>query len=143
METNLTGTFFMSQQMGRHLIDSGRPGCIINMGSTHGLVGMAGRSTYGISKGAITHMARMLAIEWAEHGIRVNTIAPGRVDSKSPARAETSGDPKYLETILKRVPLQRFATVEDVAEAVRYLASPAAAYITGQTLVLDGGLTVQ
>ncbi len=143
MGTNVTGTFFMSQRMGRHLIDSGRPGCIINMGSTHGLVGMAERSTYGISKSAITHMTRMLAIEWAEHGIRVNTIAPGRVDSKSPSRAATSGDPKYLEMILKRIPLRCFTTVEDVAEAVRYLASPAAACITGQTLVLDGGLTVQ
>jgi NAD(P)-dependent dehydrogenase (short-subunit alcohol dehydrogenase family) len=129
--------------MGRHLIDSGRPGCIINMGSTHGLVGMAGRSTYGISKAAISHMTRMLAIEWAEHGIRVNAIAPGRVDSKSPQRAATSGDTKYLESALNRIPLKRFTTVEDVAEAVRYLASPAAACITGQTLVLDGGLTAQ
>jgi len=143
MATNVTGTFFMSQRMGRHLIDSGRPGCIINMGSTHGLVGMAGRSTYGISKAAISHMTRMLAIEWAEHGIRVNAIAPGRVDSKSPQRAATSGDAKYLESALNRIPLRRFTTVEDVAEAVRYLASPAAACITGQTLVLDGGLTAQ
>jgi NAD(P)-dependent dehydrogenase (short-subunit alcohol dehydrogenase family) len=141
--TNVTGTFFMSQQMGRYLIDNGRPGCIINMGSTHGLVGMSGRSTYGISKAAISQMTRMLAIEWAEHGIRVNAIAPGRVDSKSPARAATSNDPKYLESALNRIPLRRFATVEDVAEAVRYLASPAAACITGQTLVLDGGLTAQ
>jgi len=143
MATNVTGTFFMSQRMGRHLIDGGRPGCIINMGSTHGLVGMAGRSTYGISKAAISHMTRMLAIEWAEHGIRVNAIAPGRVDSKSPARAATSNDPKYLESALNRIPLKRFTTVEDVAEAVRYLASSAAACITGQTLVLDGGLTAQ
>ncbi|MBI3936005.1 MAG: SDR family oxidoreductase, partial [Betaproteobacteria bacterium] len=75
--TNLTGTFFMSQQMGRHLISSKRPGLIINLASTHGLVGFAQRSTYGISKAAIIHMTRMLAFEWAEHGIRVNAIAPG------------------------------------------------------------------
>ena len=141
--TNVTGTFFVSQRMGRHLIGTGRPGCIINMGSTHGLVGAAGRSTYGISKAAIMHMTRMLAIEWAEHGIRVNAIAPGRVESNSPQRAATAADPQYLEAALNRIPLRRFATVEEVAETVRYLASPAAAYITGQTLVLDGGVTVQ
>jgi len=141
--TNVTGTFFVSQRMGRHLVDSGRPGCIINMGSTHGLMGAAERSTYGISKAAIMHMTRMLAIEWAEYGIRVNAIAPGRVESNSPQRAATAADPKYLESALNRIPLRRFATVEDVAETVRYLASPAAAYITGQTLVLDGGVTVQ
>jgi NAD(P)-dependent dehydrogenase (short-subunit alcohol dehydrogenase family) len=141
--TNVAGTFFVSQRMGRHLVAGGRPGCIINMGSTHGLVGAAGRSTYGISKAAIMHMTRMLAIEWAEYGIRVNAIAPGRVESNSPQRAATSNDPQYLEMVLKRVPLRRFATVEDVAEAVRYLASPAASYITGHTLVLDGGVTVQ
>lgn len=141
--TNVTGTFFISQWMGRHLIGCGRPGCIINIGSTHGLVGAAGRSSYGISKAAIMHMTRMLAIEWAEYGIRVNAIAPGRVESNSPQRAATTADPQYLEAALNRIPLRRFATVEDVAETVRYLASPAAAYITGQTLVLDGGVTVQ
>ena len=139
--TNLTGTFFVSQQMGRHLIGSGRPGCIISIASTHGVVGMALRSTYGISKAAIIHMTRMLAIEWAEHGIRVNAIAPGRVESGSPARAATLADPKYREAMLDRIPLHQFCTAEDVAGAVRYLASPQAAYITGQTLLLDGGLT--
>lgn len=143
MNTNLTGTFFMCQSMGRYLVANSNSGCIINMGSTHGLVGAAERSTYGISKAAIMHMTRMLAIEWAEYGIRVNAIAPGRVESNSPQRAATAVDPQYLEMALKRIPLRRFATVQDVAQTVRYLASPAAAYITGQTLVLDGGVTVQ
>lgn len=141
IRTNLTGTFFMSQQMGRHLIGSGRPGCIISIASTHGAVGMAQRSTYGISKAAIMHMTKMLAVEWAEHGIRVNAIAPGRVESGSPARAATLADSKYREAMLNRVPLHRFCTSEEVAGAVCYLASPQAAYITGQTLLLDGGLT--
>lgn len=141
MGANLTGTFFLTQHMGRHLIGSKRPGCIISIASTHGLVGRAERSTYGIAKAGIIHMTRMLAIEWAEHGIRVNAIAPGRVDSMSPARAATAADPKYLESALKRVPLRRFCSLEEVAQAVCYLASPRAEYITGQTLVLDGGLT--
>ena len=137
--TNLTGAFFISQQMGRHLIGSGRPGCIISIASTHGVLGVAQRSTYGISKAAMIHMTRMLAIEWAQHGIRVNAIAPGRVDT--PSRAGSYSDPKYIESMLNRVPLHRFGTSDEVAAAACYLASPEAAYITGQTLFLDGGLT--
>ena len=143
MEINLAGTFFFSQRMGRHLVDVQRPGCIINITSTHGLVGFATRSVYGISKAGIIQMTRMLAIEWAQYGIRVNAIAPGRVDSQSPARAENLADPNYMKMVMARVPLGRSATVEEVAAAVCFLASEEAAYITGQTLVLDGGLTSQ
>jgi NAD(P)-dependent dehydrogenase (short-subunit alcohol dehydrogenase family) len=140
--TNLTGTFFMTQQIGRHFIGSGRPGCIVNIASVHGLVGAAGRSTYGISKAAIIHMTRMLAIEWAGYGIRVNAIAPGRMDTSSPSRAATAANPSYMAAMLDRIPLHRLVTVEEVAAATCYLASPQAASITGQTLILDGGLTV-
>ena len=139
MQTNVTGTFFMCQQMGRHLVGGGRPGSIVNMASTHGVVGLAGRLIYGTSKAAIIHMTKMLAIEWAQHGIRVNAIAPGTVET--PSRAVFLADPKTRETMLNRVPLHRFGTAEEVAAAVRYLVSPEAAYITGHTLMMDGGLT--
>ena len=139
MQPNLTGTFFMCQQMGRHLIGSGRPGCIINMASTHGIVALAERLVYGVSKAAVMHMTKMLAIEWAQHGIRVNSIAPGTVDT--PSRAAFLSDPKTREMMLDRVPLHRLGTADEVAAAVCYLASPEAAYITGHTLVMDGGLT--
>jgi 2-deoxy-D-gluconate 3-dehydrogenase len=129
----------MSQQMGRHLVARGAPGCIVNIASTHGLVGLAGRSVYGIAKAGMIHMTRMLAIEWAEHRIRVNAVAPGRVDT--PSRAASLAEPGYLEAALARVPLGRFTTAGEVAAAVCYLADPAAEYVTGQTLVLDGGLT--
>ena len=138
---NLTGTFFMTQQMGRHLIGAKRPGCIISISSTHAVIGAAERSTYGVGKAGVVHMARMLAIEWAEYGIRVNTVAPGRLDTESPSRASTSSDPKYMQAMIDKIPLHRLCTVEDVAGAVSYLASDAASYITGQTLMLDGGLT--
>jgi NAD(P)-dependent dehydrogenase (short-subunit alcohol dehydrogenase family) len=140
--TNLSGTFYMSQALGRYLVDARRKGLIINMCSTHGIVGFANRAAYGISKAGVMHMTRMLAIEWAEHGIRVNAVAPGRVETESPGRVGPSTDPAYLELAKKRIPLGRFCPVGDVAEAVRYLASPAAGYITGHTLVLDGGVTV-
>jgi len=139
IDVNLKGTFFMSQQMGRHLVKAGKPGCIVSIASTHGLVALASRSAYGIAKAAVMQMTRMLAIEWAEHGIRVNAVAPGRVDT--PSRAWSLGEPGYRESALARIPLRRFGTVDEVAAAVSYLVSPAASYITGQTLVLDGGLT--
>ena len=139
INTGLTGTFFMSQQMGRHLVQSKRPGSIISIASTHGLVALNLRSTYGIAKAGVMHMTRMLAIEWAEHGIRVNAVAPGRVDT--PSRAPTLSEPGYKEKAIGRIPLKRFGSVDDVTAAVRYLASPGASYVTGQTLVLDGGLT--
>jgi NAD(P)-dependent dehydrogenase (short-subunit alcohol dehydrogenase family) len=142
MAVNLRGTFFLTQQIGRHLIAGSRPGAIVNIASTHGLIGAAERSVYGISKGALIQMTRMLAVEWAEHGIRVNAIVPGRLDTPSPARAVRTTDPAYMDAMRARIPLQRLTTADEVAAAVCYLASPQAASITGQTLVLDGGLTV-
>jgi 2-deoxy-D-gluconate 3-dehydrogenase len=137
--TNLTGTFFMSQEMGRQLLAARRPGSIINIASTHGLVGLPERAAYSIAKGAMIHMARVLAVEWAAHGIRVNAVVPGRVDTAS--RAGSLADPGYRDMALNRIPLRRFATADEIAAAVCYLASPQAAYVTGQALVLDGGLT--
>lgn len=141
MDVNLRGTFFLTQEVGRHLIAAGRGGCIVNIGSTHALIGAPERSTYGISKAALVGMTRMLAVEWAEHGIRVNAIAPGRLVTDSPSRAEKGADRAYMEAMLKRIPLRRQATAEEVAATVAYLASPAAVAMTGQLLVLDGGLT--
>jgi NAD(P)-dependent dehydrogenase (short-subunit alcohol dehydrogenase family) len=141
MTVNVTGTFFLTQCFGRGLMAAKRAGAIVNIASTHGFVGAPERSTYGISKAALIHMTRMLAIEWAEHGIRVNAVAPGRLDTPSPSRADTLGDPGYMQAMLARIPLHRLATVEEVAAAVCYLAGPQAASVTGHTLVLDGGLT--
>lgn len=141
MAVNVRGTFFLTQAVGRALIASGRGGAMVNIASTHALAGAPERSTYGISKAALVGMTRMLAIEWAEHGIRVNAVAPGRLATPSPSRAEKGADQDYMDGMLDRIPLHRLATVEEVAAAVVYLAGPAAASITGQVLVLDGGLT--
>ena len=141
IETNARGTFFLTQQAGRHWIARQEPGCVVNVVSAHGLVGAAERSTYGISKAAIVHMTKMLAVEWGGHGIRVNAVAPGRMQTDSPSRADKGADEDYMAAMLKRIPLHRLAAADEVAAAVCFLASPAAAAITGQTLVLDGGLT--
>lgn len=130
----------MSQQMGRQLIAAGRKGGIISIASTHGAVGVANFSAYGISKAGISHMTRMLAIEWASHGIRVNAIAPGTTETRT--RAESlRADPARRQTLIERIPVRRFCTEEEVAGLASYLASPQADYITGQTLLIDGGLT--
>jgi NAD(P)-dependent dehydrogenase (short-subunit alcohol dehydrogenase family) len=139
--TNVTGTFFLTQQIGRYLIAQHAPGRIITISSAHALVGAAERSAYGISKAALLQMTRMLAVEWAEYGITVNAVAPGRLDTTSPSRAGTGSNKDYMEAMLKRIPLHRLATAEEVAAAAVFLAGPGAASITGQTIVIDGGLT--
>jgi len=137
---NVTGTFFLTQHAGRHMIAAGRGGAIVNIASTHAVMGAPERSTYGIAKAAIVQMTRMLAIEWARDKIRVNAIAPGRMETASPSRAEKGSDPKYMAAMLERIPLHRLCTAEEVAAAVVYLAGPQAASVTGQVLMLDGGL---
>jgi NAD(P)-dependent dehydrogenase (short-subunit alcohol dehydrogenase family) len=141
MAVNIRGTFFLTQQVGRHLIAAGKGGCIVNIASTHALAGTAERSTYGISKAALVGMTRMLAVEWAAYGIRVNAVAPGRLETPSPSRAEKGADRGYMDAMLARIPLHRLASAEEVAATVAYLVSPAAASMTGRVLVLDGGLT--
>jgi NAD(P)-dependent dehydrogenase (short-subunit alcohol dehydrogenase family) len=140
LDTNLKGGFFLAQQFGRHCIAKGRGGAIVSIASTHGMTGIAGRSVYGISKAGIIQMTRMLAVEWAPHNIRVNAVAPGTV--LTPSRAELLSDPLNRDRMLARIPSGRFITPEEVAAAVVYLASPAAAAVTGHTLVVDGGITV-
>jgi NAD(P)-dependent dehydrogenase (short-subunit alcohol dehydrogenase family) len=139
IDTNLRGTFLLTQRFGRHCIAQKRPGAIVTLASTHGLTGIAGRSVYGIAKAGLIQMTRMLAIEWAGHGIRANAVAPATVLTAS--RAEMLSDPKARERMLARIPIGRFVTPDEVAAAVVYLASDAAASITGQVLAIDGGLT--
>jgi 2-deoxy-D-gluconate 3-dehydrogenase len=136
---NLRGAYFLSQAFARDCLAADRPGAIVSLASTHGMTGLANRSVYGISKGGIIQMTRMLAIEWARHGIRVNAIAPTTV--LTPSRQQLLSDPQRREAMLARIPTGRFATEDEIAAAVLYLASPAAASITGHTLPIDGGLT--
>jgi NAD(P)-dependent dehydrogenase (short-subunit alcohol dehydrogenase family) len=141
MAINVTGTFFLTQQIGRHLLARQTPGRIITVVSTAALVGQTERAVYGISKAALIQMTRMLAIEWAEHGIAVNAVAPGRLNTESPSRAGTGSNKAYMDAMLKRIPMHRLATVEEVAGAISFLAGPAGGTITGQVIVVDGGLT--
>ncbi len=141
MAVNVTGSYLMAQHVARHLIEAGRSGCIINIASTFTVIGAANVSAYGISKAAIGGITRHLAVEWAPYGIRVNAVAPGSVKTK--LRAEImAADPARTEANLAKIPMQRLGTPEDMAGAVSYLASPAAAYVNGHVLSVDGGLTI-
>ncbi|MDA0785767.1 MAG: glucose 1-dehydrogenase [Proteobacteria bacterium] len=141
MRINVTGTYMMTQAVARHLIEAGRPGQIINIASTFTTVGAVNVSPYGISKAAIGGLVRHLAAEWAPHDIRVNAVAPGT--SMTRLRAEImEKDPARRDAGLAKIPLGRFTEPADIAGAVSYLASPAAAYVTGHVLAVDGGMTV-
>ncbi|WP_368415836.1 SDR family NAD(P)-dependent oxidoreductase [Falsiroseomonas sp.] len=139
MDVNLKGTYFLTTGYARRCIATARAGAVVMLASTHGLTGLAGRSVYGISKGGIVQMTRMLAIEWAERGVRVNAVAPATVIT--PSRAQMLADPARRAAMLERLPQRRFPTAEDVAAAVRYLGGAEAASVTGQILAVDGGLT--
>jgi NAD(P)-dependent dehydrogenase (short-subunit alcohol dehydrogenase family) len=140
VDVNLTGMFLCSQAFGRRMIGSGG-GAIVNMASVTGLRGSAPELldsiAYTSTKGAVIAFTRDLAVKWARHGIRVNAIAPGWFDTDlSHTVIERSG-----ETLLGTIPLHRLGGDTDLAGAVAYLASPASAYVTGHTLVVDGGVS--
>ncbi len=141
MTVNIDGTFYMAQQMARHLVETGREGLIINLASTFSVIGVPNVSAYGVSKTAIAGMTRHLAAEWAPHGIRVNAIGPGSTETKI-RRELMARDPNRRAANMAKIPLQRFGDPADVAGAASYLASDDARYMTGHLLMIDGGLTI-
>jgi NAD(P)-dependent dehydrogenase (short-subunit alcohol dehydrogenase family) len=141
LDVNLKGVFFMAQAVGRQMRDqSPKGGSIINMASIMGLVGYYQRAAYCSSKAGVVNLTRVLAVEWAEHDIRVNAVCPTFVDTPL-TRPMFESQPAFLEDILHRTLLGRLATPEEVAAAVVFLASPGAAMIHGHALPVDGGWT--
>ena len=140
MGVNLKGLFFVTQAVARPMIDRGY-GRIVSLSSQAGLVGIRRHAVYSASKGGVNMLTRVLALEWAPHGITVNAIAPTFI--RTPGTAERLDDPDFAADVLSRIPVGRFGTTADVAAAVLYLASPAAGLVTGTVLPLDGGWTAQ
>jgi len=138
LDVNLTGAFLTCQVFGARMIAAGR-GSIVNIASITGAeMGTPGRAAYAASKAGLVGLTRVLGIEWAGRGVRVNAIEPGPVRTPMVERAIADGILDERE-IVDRVPAGRLAEPDDVARAVLLLASPEAAFITGQTLVVDGG----
>lgn len=140
MNVNAKGLFFCCQAAGRIMLDQGH-GRIINMGSQAGLVGIRDHAVYSASKGAVNMLTKVLALEWSERGVNVNAVAPTFI--RTPGTAERLDDPEFAAEVLARIPAGRVGTTADVAGAVIYLASPAAALVTGHILTVDGGWTAQ
>jgi len=139
LDTNLRGSFFVAQAVARHMI-SARFGRIINMGSATCVAGYAGLAPYGASRGGIKQLTMSLAADWGEYGITVNCLAPGWFNTAQ--TAVMYEDQAWVTYLSERIPLGRPGCPGDLDGAVTFLASDASHYVTGQTLMVDGGLSV-
>jgi NAD(P)-dependent dehydrogenase (short-subunit alcohol dehydrogenase family) len=140
-DINVRAAFFVAQAVARRMVAAGIKGSIVNMSSQMGHVGSPNRTVYCASKHALEGLTKAMAVELAPHGIRVNTVAPTFIDT--PMTRPFFDQPGFRDFVLDRIPLGHVGTVADVAAAVVYLASPAAAMVTGTCLKVDGGWTAQ
>jgi NAD(P)-dependent dehydrogenase (short-subunit alcohol dehydrogenase family) len=135
---NLTGTFMCCQAAGARMLRQGH-GCIINICSVHGHVGsyVHKAAAYNASKAGIINLTRSLALEWGERGVRVNGISPGAL--RTELMAQRLADPDYVRKTIERLAIKRIGVPEDIVGAALFLASPAASWLTGQIVAVDGG----
>ncbi len=134
----LNGTFYCTSAVGKRMIEKKNGGAILNVIANYAWTGAPGVVHSASAKAGVLAMTRTLAVEWARHKIRLNAIAPGPVDTPG-ASERLFPDPAMAEGIRKTIPLRRFATLEEVANAASYLLSDYAAYVTGEVMVIDGG----
>lgn len=139
VDINLSGTFFCCREAGRQMLEAGG-GAIVNVSSVHGSVGVPRMAAYTASKGGVETLTKALAVEWADRGVRVNCLAPGYF--------RTSLTESYLasprgSTVLNKIPMGRVGESSELVEAALYLGSDASSYVTGTTLLVDGGWTAQ
>ncbi len=134
----LNGTFYCTSAVGKRMIESKRGGVMLNVIANYAWTGAPGVVHSASAKAGVLAMTRTLAVEWARHKIRVNAIAPGPVHTEG-ASARLFPDPAIEEGIRRTIPLRRFATLDEIANAAAYLLSDYAAYVTGEAFVIDGG----
>ena len=139
LDTNLRGPFFVAQAVARHMTGQGS-GRIINIGSVTSVAGYAGLGPYGASRGGIKQLTMSLAADWGPYGVTVNCLAPGWF--KTAQNAVLYDDAEWVRYLSEKIPLRRPGAVEDLDGALVFLASEASRYVTGQTLLVDGGISV-
>ncbi|MBM0745432.1 glucose 1-dehydrogenase (plasmid) [Phormidium sp. CLA17] len=138
LNVNLKGVFFATQAFVKHLLETKRPGKIINISSVHEDLPFPNFTAYCVSKGGMKMLTRNLAVELGALGITINNVAPGAIET--PINTKLLNDPEKLGALLKNIPLGRLGQPQDVASLVAFLASSDADYITGSTFFVDGGL---
>jgi gluconate 5-dehydrogenase len=138
LDTNLRGSFFVAQAIARRMIARGY-GRIVNIGSVTSVFGFAGLAPYGASRGGIRQMTMSLADDWGKHGITVNCLAPGWF--RTSQNKVLYEDPEWVEYLIDRIPVKRPGEPRDLDGAIVFLASEASRYVTGQTLLVDGGIS--
>lgn len=143
LEVNLTGLFHVTQRCGRAMLAGGHGGVVVNIASILGLVASApiAQASYAASKGAVVNLTRELAVQWARRGVRVNAIAPGWFPSEM--TAEMFDDESSLTFVRRNAPMARAGEPHELDGALLFLASEASSYVTGHTLVVDGGWTAR
>ncbi|GKU78155.1 SDR family NAD(P)-dependent oxidoreductase [Paenibacillus sp. L3-i20] len=140
LDTNLKGVFFCCQAAGRYMLEQGY-GKIVNISSQVSIVGIPEGVAYCASKGGVNQLTKVLALEWSSRGVNINAVGPTFIHT--PGTAERLETPEFKANVLSRIPMGRIGTIDDVAGAVIYLASPASDLVTGTLLVVDGGWTAQ
>lgn len=138
LRVNLKGAFLMGQAVARAMVASGTRGAIVNMSSVNGVMAIPNIASYNVSKGGINQLTRVMALALADHGIRVNAVAPGTIATELAAQAVLTSD-EARQRILGRTPLKRLGQPEEIAQVVAWLASEAASYLTGEIVTVDGG----
>jgi NAD(P)-dependent dehydrogenase (short-subunit alcohol dehydrogenase family) len=133
----LNGVFYCSREVGLHMIERGR-GHIVNVVAAYAWTGGPGTAHSAAAKAGVVALTRTLGVEWAPYGLRVNAVCPGVFHSDG-ARDRLWPTPEQEDTLRRNVPVQRFGRVEEIADAITYLASPYADYVNGEVLVIDGG----
>jgi NAD(P)-dependent dehydrogenase (short-subunit alcohol dehydrogenase family) len=140
IDINLTGAFWLSQAVGKVMIEAGKGGRIVHFSSTRSIAGgRRGFAAYGASKGGLNMLIKQLATEWGRHQITVNGVAPGFVPTDLVQHAVA--DERFRTMMLNRIPFGRFGEPVEMASAALFFASPAASFVTGQILFVDGGVT--
>lgn len=140
LDTNLVGAFLVAQSVGRHLVAQ-RSGTVIHVASMLGFVGLADRPGYTASKGGLIQLTRTMALEWAGSGVRVNALCPGPFATE--INTPVVSDPEANRFFIERIPLGRWGRPDELAGAIVFLASDASSFMTGATLVVDGGWSAQ